>query len=370
VSHTITHTDAASGAWFHDDVSQLREWNSNRTHPLPPVPIRELTIGAASTCSIQLADDSGLVSRLHARLKLDRGRWQLEDLQSKNGILVEGELHQEVPLRPGLEVRIGGITLMAESPGTIELRNFLCRFLGWARSTQKEVNLALRSLRMANAGNAPLMLCGDDDLSGVARGLHDRAPRKTGPFVLCDPERQRAPASVRLAANEPTATAAIAAAEGGTICVHSHRLPKDFSVLMKTLRTPPYRVQAIFCAAGVEEARGFTATPLVIPPLRLRTTELDRIIDEYAADAIAMTQGAETFAAEDRAWVAEHSAESIPEIEKGTSRLVALRTAGSVLGAANLLGMHHTSLRRWIERRKPPMQVATLGYRISKGGKK
>lgn len=326
--------------------------------------MRELTIGASSTCAIKLADDSGQVSRIHARLTLDRGRWQMVDLGSKNGILVEGSLQAEVVLRPGLEVRIGAITLIAESPAMLELRSFLCRLLGWSAGAQEGVNLALRALRMANAGNAPLMLCGEDDLSGVARGLHDRAPRRTGPFVLCDPNRKRALASVRLAANEPTATEAIRAAEGGTICVHSARLPADFSALMQALRTPPYRVQAIICAEGVSEASVFMATPLVLPPLRERRAQLSKIIDEYVAEAVALTQGAVSLAASDHEWIAEHSAESIPEIEKGASRLVALRTAGSVLAAANLLKMHHSSLRSWMERRELPMRVAALGYRI------
>jgi hypothetical protein len=354
VASSITHTDAAGSTWFQDDVIALREWASNVVHRLPPA-VRECTMGAADSCSIRLDDDSGQVSRLHARLTCELGRWSLTDSGSKNGILVEGAQCREIELRPGLEVQIGAITLIAESAAAAELRRFLCRLLGWSKPAQETVNLAVRSLRVASIGNAPLMLCGDGDLSEIARGLHLRVPRKRGPFVLCLPDRKSAEESVRLAANEPTARAAIEVAQGGSVCVHTDRLPKDFSAFREALRTPPYRFQVIICAAGLGEARVHLATPLAIPPLSQRTTELHRIIDEYAQEALATMKSSLPFSAADHTWVAEHSAESIAEIEKSTSRLIALRATGSARGAASLLGITHSSLLRWMSRRKPPV---------------
>jgi pSer/pThr/pTyr-binding forkhead associated (FHA) protein len=354
VASTSTHTDAAGGTWFQDDVIQLREWASNVVHRLPST-VRECTVGAADTCLVQLHDASGQVSRLHARLTCEMGRWTLADAGSKNGILIERSQYGKVELRPGAEVQIGAITLIAESAAAAELRRFLCRLLGWSKPAQDTVNLAVRSLRVASTGNAPLMLCGDGDLSEVARGLHLRVPRKRGPFVLCLPDRKSAEESVRLAANEPTARAAIEAAQGGSICVHTDRLPKDFSAFREALLTPPYRFQVIMCAAGLGEARVYLATSLAIPPLSQRTSELHRIIDEYAQEALATMKSDLPFSDADHAWVAEHSAESIAEIEKSTTRLIALRVTGSARGAASLLGITHSSLLRWISRRKPPV---------------
>ena len=343
---------------------QLREWESGIVHRLPPT-VRECTLGAADTCSIRLADDSGQVSRLHAKLTCEQARWTMTDAGSKNGILMEGSQLRQVELVPGLEVRIGGVTLIAESPAAAELRRFLARLLGWSTPAQELVNLAVRSLRVASTGNAPLMLCGDGDLSDVARGLHARVPRKRGPFVLCDPERKSAPASVRLAANEPTAKAAIEAGQGGTICVRSDRLPEDFAALTRSLRTPPYQFQVIICAASVAEAQVHLATPIAIPSLNQRRNEIPRIIDEYVGDATQALKSAEMLAPQDRAWIADHSAESISEIEKGASRLVALRQAGSAAGAASLLGINHSSLLRWIARKKRPVPAAQLlGYKL------
>lgn len=366
---SLLSTSPSGGAWFRDDVVQLREWQTNLVHRLPPIPVQECTIGSSRTCSIRLADDSNQVSRLHARLLPDHGRWRLSDMGSRNGILVEGHQSPEVVLQPGLEVRIGGVTLLAESHATIELRHFLCRLLGWSTPAQESVNVALRTLRMVNAGDAPLLLCGDGDLSEVARGLHARSPRRQSPFVFCSPKRASTRASSRHPAIEPTATAALAAAEGGTICFRSTKLPEDFAVLSPARRSQSSKVQIIVCAAGLDEVSAFRAAPLSLPPLRLRKDELGRLIEEYAKDACSWIEGAGklSLAPEDRAWIADYSAESIPEIEKGTSRLIALRVAGTALGAASLLGIHHSSLLRWIGRRELPIPTERLlGYVVPK----
>jgi molybdenum-dependent DNA-binding transcriptional regulator ModE len=52
--------------------------------------------------------------------------------------------------------------------------------------------------------------------------------------------------------------------------------------------------------------------------------------------------------------VIQHSASSLPEIEKGTRRLVAIRQAGSIAQAAARLGMSHVALSQWIGRRRLP----------------
>jgi FHA domain len=370
---SLVSTSPAGDAWFRDDVVQLREWRTNLVHRLPPVPVQECTIGSAQTCSIRLADDSNQVSRFHARLLPDHGRWKLLDTGSMNGIMVEGHQSPEVVLIPGLEVRLGGVTLLAESAAMMSLRGFLCRLLGWSIAAQEAVNVALRTLRQVNTGEAPLLLCGDGDLFDVARGLHARSPRRQRPFVFCDPKQKSTRASSHHPAIEPSATGALAAAEKGTICFRSTKLPEDFAVLSLSRRSRPTPVQIIICAAGLDEVGAFRAAPLPIPPLQLRKEEVGRIIDAYAKDACSWIEGASNHAlpAEDRTWIADHSAESIPEIEKGASRLIALRVAGSVLGAASLLGIHHSTLLRWIGRRELPIPTERLlGYSVKSGRKK
>jgi hypothetical protein len=50
--------------------------------------------------------------------------------------------------------------------------------------------------------------------------------------------------------------------------------------------------------------------------------------------------------------VIEHAASTLPEIEKATRRLVALRLEDSATRAARRLGMSHVSLARWFARRR------------------
>jgi len=89
--------------------------------------------------------------------------------------------------------------------------------------------------------------------------------------------------------------------------------------------------------------------PIWIPPLGSRVGEVGRVVDEYAADAIdALGDG--WFLDEDRAWILEHAAKSLSEIEKATLRFVALRQAGSITGAAARLGLSHVALGQWFKR--------------------
>ncbi|MCL5998413.1 MAG: FHA domain-containing protein [Chloroflexi bacterium] len=64
--------------------------------------------GVSGDFDITIAPDDTQVSREHARLILEAGRWLLEDC-SRNGTLVNGELvhHQRVVLRAGDRIQIG-----------------------------------------------------------------------------------------------------------------------------------------------------------------------------------------------------------------------------------------------------------------------
>lgn len=119
------------------------------------------------------------------------------------------------------------------------------------------------------------------------------------------------------------------------------------------------------CAAALADPRPplVLPAPLVVPPLALRSAELDRIIAEYAGDAIDdLAAPASSFTAGDHAWVRDHAAASLADIEKATLRLVAVRTSRNLSGAAARLGMAVVSLSRWLDRRKPaPMMVSDHG---------
>ena len=144
---------------------------------------------------------------------------------------------------------------------------------------------------------------------------------------------------------------ALEAAKGGSLCVWIKRRPRDFGEVTEALRRPGAHAQLIVCAHTPTEARSYISAPIEIPSLSSRTKEIGRIIDEYASDAIASFSANVSFSKGDREWVLAHSANSLPDIEKGTRRLVALRHAGSTTRAAVLLGMAPASLQEWLGRR-------------------
>jgi hypothetical protein len=134
------------------------------------------------------------------------------------------------------------------------------------------------------------------------------------------------------------------------------RLPDDFPALVARLRSAD-DVLCVLCTVQLADAYlpFILAAPLAVPPLAERSAELDRIIAEYAADAIA------ELAARRRAspptitsWVRDHAAGSLAEIEAATLRLVAFYTSRNLSHAAARLGMAPVSLSRWLGRRELP----------------
>jgi hypothetical protein len=232
------------------------------------------------------------------------------------------------------------------------LPGLLARLLGW--SDERALELGMRSLDLAVSHRAALVLRGPGDLVPIARVLHRRAMGADRPFITCDPHRGNVAASVRSPANRASGAAALAAAAGGSLCVRTRRLPRDFSALAAQLRATD-DVLFIVCAEHDDPARLLIRpAPIVVPPLASRATELDRVIMEYAADAVAeLGAPLAGFTAADHAWVRDHAAASLAEIEKATLRLVAIRTSHNVSGAAARLGMAAVSLTRWIGRRMP-----------------
>jgi hypothetical protein len=238
------------------------------------------------------------------------------------------------------------------------LRGFVARLLGW--SNEHAVELALRSLETAVGHRAALVLCGAGDPVPIAQGLHRGALGANRPFVVCDPRRGNRSASVRSPTNRASGVAALAVAAGGSLCVRARRLPHDFQALAAQLRAID-DVLFIVCAGhGDTLPLLVRPAPINVPPLASRAAEIDRVIVGYAADAIAeLGVPLASFTAADYAWVRQHAATSLAEIEKATLRLAAIRASRNMSQAAARLGMAPVSLIRWIGRRKlPPMTLA------------
>ena len=76
---------------------------------LPDLVGAHLVIGRSSSCQIVLGDDT--VSRRHAELRFEDGRWLLRDLGSTNGTYVNGRWITEAEVRAGDVIHLGGCAL-------------------------------------------------------------------------------------------------------------------------------------------------------------------------------------------------------------------------------------------------------------------
>jgi hypothetical protein len=241
------------------------------------------------------------------------------------------------------------------------LRGYLARILGW--SAEQAIEQALRSIELAVGHRAALVVLGGADLVPIAQALHRRTIGADHPFVVCDPRRLDPRASVRSPMSQGSAVAAFHAAVGGSMCVCVRRMPRDFAAVIPLVRDPAAPVQLVLLADAVHASHPFLVlpAPIRVPPLSARTSELPRIVDEYALDAIRdLSADMAGLAHVDRDWLIEHSASTLPEIAKGTRRLVALRQGGSIVQAAARLGMSHVALAQWFGRRGIRV-VATRG---------
>ncbi len=75
----------------------------------------EQTVGSSRESTFILPDSS--VSRVHARLSLIEDTLILQDLGSTNGTFVDGERVERICLEPGMEIRLGRVSLRLEETG-------------------------------------------------------------------------------------------------------------------------------------------------------------------------------------------------------------------------------------------------------------
>jgi predicted component of type VI protein secretion system len=347
-------------------VIQLRQVGTDHVYPLriPKGDLRRdpagismgVSLGAAPGCDLRIHDPTRRTSKLHAVLRYKDHRWNVLDVGAKHGLLVDGVRQDTACLSAGMVLGIGGVMLLAESVRSVELRDFLARVIGWAWVDDKEtaVEQALQRIRTAQLQRGPIHLQSEDDLVDVAKDLHRYLFGPSAAFVMCDPRRSTTPETVRSPANWKDPHEALRAAAGGTLCFRRLRLPTDFVELVHRVRTSPeIAVQLMVCdTKGIDEL--FNAS-LVIPPLRSRPPQqIAQVIQEYFSEALAAFEVDKPPTAADRAWIAQHSAQSLSEVAKGTRRLVALQREEGIATAANVLDMAPPSLQRWLKHRGIP----------------
>jgi FHA domain/DUF1707 SHOCT-like domain len=107
--------DRALEASCHDELrgltvdlpAQRRRWRDliPRARRLPPAISGSVMLGRSSACQLVFSDDT--VSRRHAELHVEEGRWMLRDLGSSNGTYVNGRRVMEAEVAAGDEIVLG-----------------------------------------------------------------------------------------------------------------------------------------------------------------------------------------------------------------------------------------------------------------------
>ncbi|MGE0401898.1 MAG: FHA domain-containing protein [Kofleriaceae bacterium] len=318
-----------------DEPMQFREWGTTKVYPLPSPYTGDRTVGSSPDAWLQLQDPHQFVSRNHALLRYVNQRWSIVDTGSKNGLWIDGHRSSASELAPGIEVGLGRVRLIVESPRAIAQRDLLSRFLGWAPDRQVVVDRALRQIRGYVASEMPLWITGDDDLVAIARLIH-RSFVGEQPFVVADVDDTKSRLGL-----------ARAAARGGTLCLRSEKPVRDLPLVRALAFDHEPSARLVVCATTAAHVQ-----PIEIPALATRVDEVARIIDAYARDAIArLGAHATSYTTVDRASIASWNNQTLAGIEESVLRMIAIREFGGVTGAAPHLGVTHSSLSRWLARR-------------------
>ena len=169
------------------DLSVIEGPDRGATFQIDATRPQRVLLGTSPSCELRLMDRG--VSRRHAALSVEGRRLALSDLGSTNGTMVDGVAVREALLRGGEIVRIGSTAIdvtEGEPLGAVALPNASC--FGGVRGGSIEMQrLYPLCARLADA-SVPVMIEGETGTGKecLAEALHERGPRRDGPFVVFD----------------------------------------------------------------------------------------------------------------------------------------------------------------------------------------
>jgi len=145
------------------------------------LPRAGLSVGKAPGNDLVLPDP--FVSTRHLRIEPRAGRWYLVDLGSTNGTLLGGARVERAELPYGLPLQVGDVELVLEPPALAEaarpavFEQMVSRDPGMRHLFEQVERVAPSDYAVAILGDT------GTGKELVARALHARSPRASGPFI-------------------------------------------------------------------------------------------------------------------------------------------------------------------------------------------
>ena len=151
---------------------------------LPPAGV---VLGTERSCDVVLTDT--FVSRRHCAVVPTPQGFQISDLGSRNGTVIDGVAVTKVVAPPGVALRIGK-TLVQLMPAdeVVDIPPSQSDHFGALYGASIAMRQVFAILERASKSNAPILFLGESGTGKelMARGVHDHSPRKNGAFVVFD----------------------------------------------------------------------------------------------------------------------------------------------------------------------------------------
>ncbi len=151
------------------------------------LPAAGVVLGTEKTCDVVIND--AFVSRRHCAIAPVPQGFQITDLGSRNGTVIDGVAVGKVVAPPGVALRIGK-TLVQLMPAdeVVDIPPSKLDHFGALFGGSIPMRSVFGVLERASRSNAPVLFLGESGTGKelMARGVHDHSPRRSGPFVVFD----------------------------------------------------------------------------------------------------------------------------------------------------------------------------------------
>src|SRR5262245_42293160 len=146
-----------------------------------------VVLGTERSCDVVLTDS--FVSRRHCSVMPTTQGFQITDLGSRNGTVIDGVAVSKVVAPPGVANRIGK-TLVQLMPAdeVLDIPPSQNDRFGGLYGGSQAMRQVFAVLERASKSAAPILFLGESGTGKelMARGVHDASPRSGGPFVVFD----------------------------------------------------------------------------------------------------------------------------------------------------------------------------------------